>query len=108
MTRAPSRVLDPSDYYDGLPGTLWKPANLPRLPSNAPAELKIHTVDIDDDPKKVYVLYRAQRRHGFQDLVQRYCSLFVPCDYLSKCEPYNLLHNLDPKNIETNLKTHQI
>lgn len=71
MTRASSRVLDPSDYYDGLPATLWKSANLPRLPSDAPAELKKHTIDVND-PKKVYVLYRAQRRHGFQDLVQRY------------------------------------
>lgn len=70
MTRS-SGGLDPSAYYDELPAALWKPANLPQLPLDAPAELQKHIVDVYD-PKKVYVLYRAQRRHGFQDLVQRY------------------------------------
>lgn len=74
MTRASLRV--PSDYYDGLPTALWRPANLPRLPSDAPAELKKHTVEVND-AKKVYVLYRAQRRHGFQELVQRFENQLV-------------------------------
>lgn len=49
---------------------LWAAATLPRLPVDAPNELKKLTIDIDD-PKRVYVIHRASRRHNFHSLVER-------------------------------------
>ena len=53
-----------------LYAALWAAAPFPRLPDDAPAELKKLTIDIDD-PKRVYAIHRASRRHHFQILVER-------------------------------------
>jgi hypothetical protein len=58
---------------------LWAAAlSFPQLPPDAPSELKALTVDVED-PKKVYFLHRASRRHGFQILVERFGSLRLRC-----------------------------
>lgn len=41
------------------------------MPPDAPTELREHVVDIDD-PRRVYAIHRASRRHGFQTLVDKY------------------------------------
>ena len=51
-------------------GALWTAAPFPRLPADAPNELKKLTIDIDD-PKRVYAIHRASRRHNFHVLVER-------------------------------------
>jgi hypothetical protein len=58
--------LSDADVY----GALWQAASFPRLPHDAPCELKKLTVDIDD-PKRVYAIHRAGRRHHFHVLVER-------------------------------------
>ncbi|KAF4972093.1 hypothetical protein FSARC_1233 [Fusarium sarcochroum] len=50
---------------------LWQEAPFARLPSDAPPELKASIQNIEN-PKRVYAIHRASRRHGFQLLVERY------------------------------------
>jgi hypothetical protein len=50
---------------------LWSAATFPRLPTDAPNELKKLTIDVDD-PKRIYVIHRASRRHHFQILVEKF------------------------------------
>lgn len=50
---------------------LWEEAPFARLPIDAPAELRDLVEDIDN-PKRVYAIHRASRRHNFQLLVQKY------------------------------------
>ncbi|KAJ0300869.1 hypothetical protein COL5a_010643 [Colletotrichum fioriniae] len=50
---------------------LWEDAPLARLPSDAPPELK-DMVQIIENPKRVYAIHRASRRHNFQILVETY------------------------------------
>lgn len=50
---------------------LWSAATFPRLPTDAPNELKRLTIDVDD-PKRVYVIHRASRRHYLQNLVEKF------------------------------------
>lgn len=75
MTRDTYRVHDvrepvsDAEMYQGL----WAAAHFPRLPDDAPVELKKFTIDIDD-PKRVYAIHRASRRHHFQILVERLAS----------------------------------
>ncbi|KAK1832456.1 hypothetical protein QBC39DRAFT_304888 [Podospora conica] len=59
-----------SSDLDVLVG-LWEEARFPRLPCDAPTELRDLAEDIDN-PKRVYVIHKASRRHNFQSLVQRY------------------------------------
>jgi hypothetical protein len=49
---------------------LWEEARFARLPCDAPSELKDLVEDIDN-PKRVYAIHKAARRHNFQLLVQR-------------------------------------
>ena len=49
---------------------LWEEAPFARLPWDAPSELRQMVEDIDN-PKRVYAIHRASRRHNFQLLVQR-------------------------------------
>ena len=60
---------DPENDAD-VYGALWAAAVFPRLPLDAPNELKNLTIDIDD-PKRVYAIHRASRRHNFNILVER-------------------------------------
>ena len=55
-----------ADVYEAL----WTAAPFPRLPIDAPNELKKLTIDIDD-PKRVYAIHRASRRHNFNIVVER-------------------------------------
>ncbi|KAH9885037.1 hypothetical protein F4778DRAFT_787440 [Xylariomycetidae sp. FL2044] len=50
---------------------LWEHAPFPRLPPDAPPELKDLVVNIRD-PKRVYGVYRASRRYNFQLLVEKF------------------------------------
>jgi hypothetical protein len=54
---------------------LWALAPFPRLPDDAPAEIKDLAIDIHE-PKRVYAVYKAARRHQFQVLVERYAETF--------------------------------
>lgn len=56
--------------YDLLAG-LWQESPFARLPADAPPELKPFIRDIDN-PRRVYAIHRAARRHDFQLLVQVY------------------------------------
>lgn len=58
---------------------LWAAAPFPRLPEDAPAEIKALTVEIND-PRRVYTIHRAARRHEFQLLVERLGNVpSIPC-----------------------------
>ncbi|RDL36988.1 Hect, E3 ligase [Venustampulla echinocandica] len=62
-------LTDEDDVY----AALWASAPLPRLPEDAPDRLKDFAVDVNvDDPRRIYTIYRAARRHLFQILVERY------------------------------------
>jgi hypothetical protein len=76
MTRDTLRAVDDHDQDWDADGevfsALWAAApSFPQLPLDAPPELKRLTVDVRD-PKRVYAIYRASRRHGFQLLVERF------------------------------------
>lgn len=72
MTRDTYRVHDDRESVSDaeMYAALWAAAPFPRLPDDAPAELKKLTTDIDDS-KRVYAIHRASRRHQFQILVER-------------------------------------
>lgn len=48
---------------------LWEDAPFARLPPDAPPELKDMVQNIEN-PKRVYAIHRASRRHNFQILVE--------------------------------------
>ncbi|KAH6618130.1 hypothetical protein B0J18DRAFT_371153 [Chaetomium sp. MPI-SDFR-AT-0129] len=60
----------PSDDLELLAG-LWEEARFSRLPWDAPSELKDLVEDIEN-PKRVYAIHKASRRHNFQQLVQKF------------------------------------
>ncbi|KAH8887694.1 hypothetical protein GQ53DRAFT_809004 [Thozetella sp. PMI_491] len=51
--------------------SLWEVAPFARLPGDAPNELR-HLVEDIENPKRVYAVHKASRRHSFQLLVQKY------------------------------------
>ncbi|KAG4431131.1 hypothetical protein IFR05_013388 [Cadophora sp. M221] len=59
-------ALSDADIY----AALWATAPFPRLPADAPDGLRLLTVEVDD-PKRIYGIHRARRRHNFQLLVER-------------------------------------
>ncbi|KAF3761407.1 hypothetical protein M406DRAFT_99784 [Cryphonectria parasitica EP155] len=79
MTRDTGRSLDAGNashsiHHDveiDLLAGLWETAPFARLPWDAPPELKALVEDIEN-PKRVYAIHRASRRHGFQQLVERF------------------------------------
>lgn len=70
MTRDTGRVFGPPQNHDDLLAELLSSTSLPRLPSNAPEELRRYTVDVKNH-KKLYKAHQASRRHGFQALVEK-------------------------------------
>lgn len=74
MTRDIQRTAD-SPHAGGadadLLAGLWEQAPFARLPWDAPAEMGDLVEEIEN-PKRVYAIYRASRRHNFQLLVQKY------------------------------------
>lgn len=81
MTRDTTRPLDPGhathhihhDIETDLLAGLWETAPFARLPWDAPPELKDLVEDIEN-PKRVYAIHRASRRHGFQQLVEKFIT----------------------------------
>lgn len=80
---------DALDLEDGL----WQEAVFARLPDDAPQELHEYVSDIEN-PRRVWAVYRASRRHDFQLLVDRYVNPTQPSFTLlcfalfpSCCEP---------------------
>jgi hypothetical protein len=75
MTRNSPRPGTGGIGYNGaevdLLAGLWEEAPFARLPVDAPVELRDLVEDIDN-PKRVYAIHRASRRHNFQQLVQKY------------------------------------
>lgn len=79
MTRDTIRPLDAGhntlhmhhDLETDLLAGLWETAPFARLPTDAPQELKDLVEDIEN-PKRVYAIHRASRRHGFQLLVEKF------------------------------------
>ncbi|QPH10946.1 hypothetical protein C2857_002474 [Epichloe festucae Fl1] len=81
-----SQPHDPEDdSHDSLQHTLdlvaglWQEAPFARLPDDAPPELYEYVQDLEN-PRRVYAVHRASRRHDFQLLVDRYIyQLRVGC-----------------------------
>jgi len=71
---------DDADMY----AALWAAAPFPRLPDDAPVEFKELMITIDD-PRRVYTIHKAARRHQFNILVERYSYSGGP----SHAEAYN-------------------
>ncbi|KAL1898604.1 hypothetical protein Sste5346_003508 [Sporothrix stenoceras] len=77
MTIDTSRPLVSSSAGSGSSGDaellagLWEEAPFARLPWDAPAELR-ELVDEVDNPRRVYAVHQATRRHNFQLIVQLY------------------------------------
>lgn len=61
----------PSALEADVLAALWEQVPFPRLPFDAPAELKELVMDIEN-PKRVYNIHRASRRHYLQLLVERF------------------------------------
>ncbi|KAK1759478.1 ubiquitin-protein ligase E3A [Echria macrotheca] len=75
MTPETSRPADGAPSHgnreDDILAGLWEQARFARLPCDAPAELKDLVEDVEN-PKRVYAIHKASRRHNFQSLVQKY------------------------------------
>jgi len=71
----PARPADGGDHGhldvdDLLLAGLWEDAPFARLPWDAPTELSEFVEDIEN-PKRVYAIHRASRRHNFQLIVEK-------------------------------------
>lgn len=67
--------------------SLWEHVPFPRLPVDAPKELAQYVVEIEN-PKRVYAIHRASRRHNFQLLVEKYIiQLRQGCNSLACSTP---------------------
>lgn len=81
MTRDATRPLDAGpalhhvhhDAEADLLAGLWETAPFARLPWDAPPELKELVEDIQN-PRRVYAIHQACRRHGFQQLVEKFIA----------------------------------
>ncbi|KAI0386534.1 hypothetical protein F5Y04DRAFT_124375 [Hypomontagnella monticulosa] len=75
MTREVNRPVDDdpdhSRLEDDILAALWEQVPFPRLPVDAPSEIKDLVVNIEN-PKRVYAIYCASRRHDLQLLVEKF------------------------------------
>ncbi|KAI1132891.1 hypothetical protein F5Y10DRAFT_171557 [Nemania abortiva] len=75
MTIEPSRPIHHgrgcSILEDDVLAALWENAPFPTLPVDAPPEIRELVVDIEN-PKRVYTIHRASRRHNLQLLIDRF------------------------------------
>lgn len=55
---------------------LWEEAPFPKLPRDAPPELK-EFVQTIENPRHVYTIHCAARRHNFQTLVEKYVDIKI-------------------------------
>ncbi|UKZ83074.1 hypothetical protein TrVFT333_010875 [Trichoderma virens FT-333] len=67
--RGPSEADGELDLLAGL----WQVAPFARLPADAPVELNDYVQHVEN-PRRVYAIHRASRRHDFQHLVDKYIS----------------------------------
>lgn len=58
-----------ADAAERLAAGLWEEAPFPRLPWDAPADLR-DLVEEVENPWRVYTVHQASRRHNFQLIVQ--------------------------------------
>ncbi|KAK8069730.1 hypothetical protein PG994_006346 [Apiospora phragmitis] len=84
MTHDTTRMPDCAHGHGSLEAdilaALWEEIPFSRLPVDAPAELKELVIDIEN-PKRVYAIYRASRRHNIQLLVEKFIyQLRYGCD----------------------------
>ncbi|KAI1118372.1 hypothetical protein F5Y14DRAFT_400180 [Nemania sp. NC0429] len=56
---------------DDVLASLWENAPFPKLPSDAPPEIRELVVDVES-PRRVYTIHRASRRHNLQILIDRF------------------------------------
>ncbi|KAI0419414.1 hypothetical protein F5X98DRAFT_77424 [Xylaria grammica] len=56
---------------DDILAALWENAPFPKLPLDAPPEIRELVVDVEN-PKRVYTIHRASRRHNLQILIDRF------------------------------------
>lgn len=71
--RGPSEANGELDLLAGL----WQVAPFARLPADAPAELSDYVQDVEN-PRRVYAIHRASRRHDFQHLVDKFVISHIP------------------------------
>ncbi|KHN95939.1 HECT domain-containing protein [Metarhizium album ARSEF 1941] len=64
-----SHIANNSDLEAGL----WQEAPFSRLPDDAPPELREFLQDVEN-PRRVWAIHRASRRHDFQLLVETYIA----------------------------------
>lgn len=76
MTNASSSSgldLRHGDLEADILAALWEEVPFPRLPYDAPPELRALVVEIEN-PKRVYSIHRATRRHGLQLLIEKFIA----------------------------------
>ncbi|KAI3329959.1 hypothetical protein F4824DRAFT_353567 [Ustulina deusta] len=75
MTIEPNRPVHNgrscSILEDDTLAALWENAPFPKLPLDAPPEIRELVVDIES-PRRVYTIHRASRRHNLQLLIDRF------------------------------------
>ncbi|KAI1387372.1 uncharacterized protein F4822DRAFT_280336 [Hypoxylon trugodes] len=75
MTREVNRPADHGPSHHSLENdilaALWEQVPFPRLPLDAPSEIKDLVVNVEN-PKKVYAVYHASRRHDLQLLIEKF------------------------------------
>ncbi|KAI1106550.1 hypothetical protein F4804DRAFT_300358 [Jackrogersella minutella] len=75
MTREVSRPVDDGPVHhspeDDILAALWEQVPFPQLPPDAPSEIK-DLVTYVENPKRVYAIHRASRRHDLQLLVEKF------------------------------------
>lgn len=70
------------DHFEAeIVAALWEEVPFPRLPSDAPPELRALVIDIEN-PRRIYSIHRATRRHNLQLLVEAFIAqLRYGCGY---------------------------
>ncbi|KAI0101932.1 hypothetical protein F4776DRAFT_648981 [Hypoxylon sp. NC0597] len=91
MTREVSRPADncPGNNIpeDDILAALWEQVPFPRLPADAPCEIKDLVIDVEN-PKRVYAIHHAFRRHDLQLLVEKFITqLRYGCGFSSCTTP---------------------
>ncbi|KAI2628878.1 hypothetical protein GGR54DRAFT_368288 [Hypoxylon sp. NC1633] len=73
MTREVNRPADPchKSLEADILAALWEQVPFPRLPVDAPSEIKELVVDVEN-PKRVYAIHHASRRHNLQLLIEKF------------------------------------
>ncbi|MBE3043974.1 hypothetical protein IMZ48_15665 [Candidatus Bathyarchaeota archaeon] len=86
MTRERARTSQGGhpDVETDLIALLWEEAPFPRLPRDAPPELK-DLVQAIENPRHVYTIHKATRRHNFQSLVEKCVAVTHPVASASNC-----------------------